>query len=147
MKLIIVLILWTISFLNTSFAQDSTKTDSLYRSIERTKEVPIKEKSLISKTIKVNIISTCSTKPELCGTMAFGSVSMVKIMEGDYVGDTIYVASTCTKTQYQIGQTYKLRASYGPGFSVILCNGKAYNGDWNYKLDENKYFIVFGSMF
>lgn len=127
-------------------AQSNTSIDSLKLSIEKQKEVFEKTNNLKSKPLKVKIISTCSTKPELCGTMAFGSVSLIEILEGEYTGETIYLVSTCSATIYQIDKTYKMSVSYGPGFSVHLCNGKIYNSDWNYKLDENEHFLVFGSL-
>ncbi|WP_196887292.1 hypothetical protein [Aureivirga sp. CE67] len=127
-------------------AQNNESVDSLKQSIAKSKEVFQKVNKLKAKPIKVEIINTCSTKPELCGNMAFGSVSLVKILEGEYIGEIIYVVSTCSKTNYQIGQIYKMNASFEPGFSVHLCNGKTYNSDWNYKLDENEHFLVFGSL-
>ena len=127
-------------------AQSDTSIDSLKLSIEKQKEVFEKTNKLKSEPIKVKVNSTCSTKPEFCGTMAFGPVSLVKILEGEYIGETIYVVSTCSKKNYQIGLTYKLNASFESGFSVNLCNGKTYNSDWNYKLDENEHFLIFGSL-
>ncbi|HCQ29299.1 MAG TPA: hypothetical protein DIU39_03370 [Flavobacteriales bacterium] len=140
-KYITFLFVLTLGFCNNLIAQSNTAFDSL-----KQKEVYEIINELKSNPIKVKVLSTCSTKPELCGTMVFGSVSLVKILEGKYIGESIYVASTCSKTNYQIGVTYKLNASFGPGFSVNLCNGKTYNSDWNYKLDENEHFLIFGSL-
>ncbi len=131
---------------NSLFAQKKTSIDSLKQSIEQIKEVQEKLKVLKSKPFKVKVINTCSTKPENCGITAFGSVSLVQILEGEYIGESIYVASACSTTYFLIGKTYKLSTSYEPGFSVHLCNGKFYNSDWNYNLDDNEHFIVFGSL-
>jgi len=120
--------------------------DSLNTSFKQKKEIWEKEKVIKSKPLKVKVISSCSTKPELCGTMAFSSVSLVQILEGKYIGDSIYVAVSCSNTNYRIGQNYRLTTSYAPRYSVHLCNGKTYNSDWNYKLDENKFLLFFGGL-
>jgi len=145
-KYITLSVFLTFGFCNYLIAQNNTTIDSQKKSIEQSKEVFEKNNKLRLAPVKVKIISTCSTEPELCGNMAFGSVSLVKILEGEYLGETIYVASTCSETNFKVDHIYKLSASYEPGFSVNLCNGKTYNSNWNYKLDTNEYFIVFGSL-
>ncbi len=136
----------TLGFCNNLVAQSDEIIDNQKLSLKLSKEVLKKINKLKSTPIKVKVISTCSTKPELCGTMAFGSVSLIKILEGDYFGETIYIASTCSETNFRTDQIYKLSTSLEPSFSVILCNGKTYNSNWNYALDENKHLIVFGSL-
>jgi hypothetical protein len=87
-KFIIILIVLIICFSNGLQAQNQTKIDSLKQSFEQTKEVYNKGEVLHSTRIRV--LSTCSTKLELCGIMAFSSVGLVQIIEGEYIGD-IYV--------------------------------------------------------
>lgn len=99
-----------------------------------------------NNTTKVQILKTCSTNPEYCGVMAFGSTTMAKILNGKYSGDTILVAQTCTRTFYEITKVYTLNLSFPPTFSVSLCSGQMYNSDWNYDLATNKYLIFFGEL-
>ena len=95
---------------------------------------------------KVQVLKTCSTKPEYCGVMAFGSTTLAKILNGKYIGDTLLIAETCTRTSYEINKIYTLNLSFPPSFSVSLCSGQMYNADWNYDLATNKYLIFFGRL-
>ncbi len=62
------------------FSQESKKnsTDLL---ISNTFQI---ENELRNESPKVVVIETCSTKSSLCGTSAFGSLSLVKILVGKY---------------------------------------------------------------
>ena len=136
---------WNILFFLFSlfcFSQESKKisTDSL---ISNTFQI---ENELRNESPKVVVIETCSTKSSLCGTFAFGSLSLVKILSGKYANQNIYLATTCKETKYKVGKTYQLGISNAPDFSVILCNNKIYNPDWNSKLKENHYFLFFGNL-
>lgn len=104
------------------------------------------EISLRKESPKVTVLETCSTKANLCGTSAFGSLSLVKILTGKYADQKIYLATTCKETQYKVGKTYQLDISNAPNFSVILCNNKIYNPDWNSKLKENNHLLFFGNL-
>lgn len=105
-----------------------------------------KTQYISNNTTKVQILNTCSTNPEYCGVMAFGSTTMAKILNGKYLGDTLLIAETCTRTSYEINKIYTLSLSFPPSFSVSLCSGQMYNSDWNYDLATNKYLIFFGRL-
>lgn len=124
------------------FSQESKKnsTDLL---ISNTFQI---ENELRNESPKVVVIETCSTKSSLCGTSAFGSVSLVKILSGKYTDQKIYLATTCKETKYKVGKTYQLGISNAPNFSVLLCNNNIYNPDWNSKLKENNHLLFFGNL-
>ena len=124
------------------FSQESKKnsTDLL---ISNTFQI---ENELRNESPKVVIIETCSTKSSLCGTSAFGSVNLVKILSGKYTDQKIYLATTCMETKYKVGKTYQLGISNAPNSSVILCNNKIYNPDWNSKLKENNHLLFLGNL-
>lgn len=50
------------------------------------------------------------------------------------------------ETKYKVGKTYQLGISNAPNFSVILCNNKIYNPDWNSKLKGNNHLLFFGNL-
>lgn len=104
------------------------------------------ENELRNESPKVVVIETCSTKSSLCGTSAFGSVSLVIILSGKYTDQKIYLTTTCMETKYKVGKTYQLGISNTPNFSVILCNNKIYNPDRNSKLIENNHLLFFGNL-
>lgn len=104
------------------------------------------ENELKTNSVKVKVLTTCSTEPNSCGNSAFGSVSLVEILNGKYVNKDIYISSICEKTNYELEKTYNLKATPSPAFSVILCNGKIYNMSLNNEIETNKYLMFFGSL-
>jgi hypothetical protein len=145
MKIFTVLML----LLNFGFCQaqqklfDSEKLNAPIKSLEVADDI---QKQLKNTPTKVEVINTCSTKPELCGTMAFGSKSLVKILEGKYRNQFIYVATTCTETKYNVGQNYDMTIGHFPDFGVMLCDGQLYNSEWNRKIAEKEYYVFFGKL-
>jgi hypothetical protein len=87
---------------------------------------------LSNKSTQVKLIQTCSSNPNLCGTMAFGSAAKVVIHNGKYSGDTVFIATLCNSTFYDTNKVYSTSISTAPNFSVNFCNGQTYNSDWNY---------------
>ncbi|WP_299677587.1 hypothetical protein [uncultured Dokdonia sp.] len=112
--------------------------------ITRFTEDIAKEKYIKNSNLKVELIDSCNSSIH-CGTMAFASVSKVKILEGIYQNDTILVAELCRKVYYTRKKIYKLNYESSPNFSVILCHGNSYNADYNLKA-ENDYYLTFGSL-
>ncbi|MPL55627.1 hypothetical protein SDC9_01105 [bioreactor metagenome] len=136
---IIYIITFYFSFI-LCYSQD-TKVNSNEFSFYNSFEI---EKKLKKESPKVMVLETCSNKANLCGIFAYGSLSLVKISSGEHASQNIYIVITCKETKYKVGKTYNLKISSSPNFSVILCNSKVYNPDWNSNLKENKYPIFFG---
>lgn len=100
-------------------------------------------KEIKNNNLKVELINSCSNDPGLYGNLAFGSLSTVKILEGKFKNEIIYVAELCQKTNYTTGNIYELVYWSEPSFSAILCDGKSYNSNWN--LDkQNQFYLTFG---
>lgn len=138
-KLYIILIL----SLTSGYSQDKPSFNFGEKIFNNTIEF---ENELITNSVKVKVLSTCSTEPNLCGISAFGSISLVQILNGKYINQVFYIATICEKTNYELEKTYNLKATLSPGFSVILCDGKIYNTSWNNEIETNKYLMFFGSL-
>lgn len=145
MKNLLFLII-TFFFASGLTGQHRKNLKEIQRSFELTQQIFEKEKELREKPVLVKVMSSCSTSPEPCGTIMTGSVSTVRILEGKYKDELIYVATPCASTQYSVGKSYLLLTSFSSGSSVHLCNGQIYNSNWNYNLSKNKYFLVFGQL-
>lgn len=99
-----------------------------------------------TKKVLVEVISTCPNNRNLCGIIAFGSVSFVKVLNGKYENSFLYVAKLCSETKYKLSNKYLLEINNFPSYSVVLCNGLVYNIDWNSNLEKYKYYIIFGNL-
>jgi hypothetical protein len=73
MKVLYILIL--ISVFKNSYAQNTRKDTLSFKTSEQITEI---ENYLKTNQVRVRVINTCSTNGELCGTMAFGSSSLIK---------------------------------------------------------------------
>ena len=151
MKKSIFLIYWILGgiLLSCSSVKEH-KTDnvqyfsSISDSIAKEKESIDKTVEIKNSELKVELIDFCNSYVA-CGTMAYGSVSSVKILEGKYQNDTILVAELCSKINYTQKKMYKLKYTPPPNFAVNLCLGSMYSINYNLKA-ENKYFLTFGSL-
>jgi hypothetical protein len=133
---------------NAQVSADSLNTlrNNLKIKIIQDKVIKDKINSLSKSSTQVKIIETCSNNPDLCGTMAFGSAAKVVILNGKYSGDTVFIATLCSSTFYEMKKTYTVSIHTAPNFSVHFCYGQTYNYDWNYKLNEHKYMLFFGEL-
>lgn len=102
------------------------------------------ENELKNESPNVLVIETCSNKPNLCGNSAFGSLSLIKVLNGKLTNQYFYIATVCKETKYKIGKIYALQITNAPSFGVFLCNNINYTPDYNLK--DNKYFIFFGNL-
>jgi hypothetical protein len=126
--------------------KESSNFDSLI-TISRKNILTYKKTSeILKEKIEVTVIETCSTDPNLCGFIVTGSYCLVKLMSGQFIGDTLIIASTCERTNYLKNITYFIKPGLGPDFSVHLCSGEIYNPNWNINLQKNKYRIYFGTL-
>lgn len=103
------------------------------------------ENDLTTYPVNVQVVTTCSTNPNLCGTMAFASASLVKILNGKRRGEKIYILALCKDTNYEIGKTYKLTITKSPNFGVGLCDNIIYDRNWK-KSDFEKTATIFGDL-
>lgn len=124
----------------TNIKNDKVIFERKKRSIN---EILERKNEIANNNLKVELISTCSSDPNLCGTIAVGSLSKVKILEGSFVNEFILVGEMCTQTNYEIGKKYRLGFTPEPSFSVLLCSSKTYTSDWNFDT-TNENYLTFG---
>ncbi|MGQ7944417.1 hypothetical protein [Flavobacterium sp. WC2509] len=109
-------------------------------------EINAMENDLKMSTVHVKVITTCSINPKWCEseTMAFGSTSLVKILDGKYKNQLLNISALCTETKYKDGDTYILKISPSPSFGVGLCNNNTYNTDRSLYIKEKRFPMLFG---
>jgi hypothetical protein len=121
---------------------DPDKLMAPFRSYEAAKKM---QSCLTESAVRAQVIETCST-PDLCGTMAFGSVSLVRIMDGKYRNTLVYLSTLCAETNYKIEGIYTIKLESAPDFSVILCNQLDYDHHWNDEIERRKHYMFFGRL-
>ena len=142
MKVIYILIL-SFSF-NSIYSQIVENSTNESFSLKNCEEINAMENDLKISTVHVKVMTTCSINPEWCGTMAFGSTSLVKILDGKYKNQLLNISELCTETKYKAGDTYILKISPSPSFGVGLCNNYHYHTDRSLYIKEKRFPMLFG---
>ena len=103
------------------------------------------ETELKTNEVTVKVIKTCSTNSNLCGTMAFGSASLVEIANGKYKNQLLYVLALCKETNYEVSKLYNLKITKAPSFGLRLCDNIIYDKSWT-KNSKEKKPMIFGDL-
>ncbi|NMH26492.1 hypothetical protein [Flavobacterium silvaticum] len=127
---------WTIC------AQQNIISDTSLNPANLSKELREIEITFKNFPPKVKVIETCSSKSELCGTMAFGSSSLVEILDGSYSKKQIYISTLCLETNYEVGKIYRIEITKSPSFGLGLCNDQFFDRNWNH--ESLKKPMIFG---
>ncbi|MWB92818.1 hypothetical protein GON26_00415 [Flavobacterium sp. GA093] len=136
-------IIFFISTLNSAYSQKAKSIDLYLKTAQQITEM---EEDLKISVIHVEVIETCSIDPSLCGNMAFGSTSLIKILDGKYKNQLLYISELCHATNYKVKSTYTLLITASPKFGVGICNNEVYHLDRTLYIKENRYPMLFGKL-
>ncbi|MBD3584099.1 hypothetical protein [Flavobacterium selenitireducens] len=136
--LIIFVIGYTVAYSQVDAAESSNwcKSEKFIELENEIKKLPV----------LVKTVSTCSTNPSLCGYLAFGSSTLVIILEGKYKEQKLYVSALCKETNYKVDSLYTLYFSKEPSFGVGFCNDQYYSPNWINDSESKKYPMIYGEL-
>ena len=141
MKVIYILIL--LFYFNNIYSQTVENSTNESFSLKNSEEINAMENDLKMSTVHVKVLNSCSN-PNLCGNMAFGSSSLVMILDGKYKNQLLNISALCTETKYKAGNTYVLKISPSPSFGVGFCNNYIYHTDRSLYIKEKIFPMLFG---
>jgi len=136
-------VLFFISLFNISYCQKTERNNLSLKTAEQINEM---ENDLKSQSLRVEVMETCSTNPNWCGTMAFASTSLVKVLDGKYKDQVILISELCRATNYKVNGIYILKIERSPNFGVGICNDEVYHVNRHDYIKEKRVPMLFGKL-